>query len=455
MNEENIAVSIRHLNKIYKVFDSPLQRMRSLLFKSKVGRDFTALDDINVDIAKGEAFAIVGKNGSGKSTMLQILAGIIKPTSGEVKVNGRIAALLELGSGFDPESTGYENIYMNAAILGLTQNRIEERINDIIEFADIGQHLYEPVKTYSSGMYVRLGFAVAINVDAEILLVDEALAVGDIFFRQKCYSRLNELKKNGTTIILVTHNMGEVEQFCDRAMLLNQSKMIDIGDSRDVVKKYYMIDTFKEDITAEDNSVRASKAMEKCYTLRSGGEISSKDLMDLGESKQVTNGKARVVQAGLFGEDGKTRVTFEQGEWAFFFCVIEVIEDIDIPNVGIIIRNQMGILVHGKDALQTDVELPDKVDKGQRLYFQQHIQMNLENGEYTFGIGVGSIREENYKMRKSFSQEELDAKIEHVCDANDIGSFVVTIKKIGNPTRMGFYGISNLPGKMEIELGDN
>ena len=165
------------------------------LFHTKTGRDFVALDDVSFEVKKGESFGIIGKNGSGKSTMLQILAGIIKPTSGDVHVNGRIAALLELGSGFNPDSTGYENIYMNAAILGIKKQDIEKKVQEIINFADIGEFINQPVKTYSSGMYIRLAFAVAINVDADILLIDEALAVGDVFFRQKCYAKLNELKK--------------------------------------------------------------------------------------------------------------------------------------------------------------------------------------------------------------------------------------------------------------------
>ena len=179
-NSDEIAISVKNLTKVYKIFETPGKRFLYHMFHTNTGRDFVALDNINFEVKRGEAFGIIGRNGSGKSTMLQILAGIIKATSGEVTVNGRIAALLELGSGFNPESTGYENIYMNAAILGLEKEEIEQKIDQIIKFADIGDFLNQPVKTYSSGMYVRLAFAVAINVDADILLIDEALAVGDV-----------------------------------------------------------------------------------------------------------------------------------------------------------------------------------------------------------------------------------------------------------------------------------
>lgn len=453
---DKIAIRIRNLNKTYKTYTSPGQRFISLLFKRNLGKDFVALDDVNADIYKGEAFAIIGKNGSGKSTMLQILAGILKPTSGEVTVNGRIAALLELGSGFNPESTGYENIYMNAAILGLEKHEIENKVQDIIEFADIGEHLYEPVKTYSSGMYIRLGFAVAINVDAEILLVDEALAVGDVFFRQKCYTRLNELKAKGTTIVLVTHNMGEVEQFCDRAMLLNQSKAFAIGNSRDIVKQYYILNdknnTDKE-VALFTGGGEYRKEEGVCF--KNGWKIKECCFYDLEKSIQISDGKANCIKAGLFDEDGKLQRTFQQGERAYFYCEWELLTGINMPNVGVMIRNQMGNLIHGKDTLQMGTELPESVSGGNHIHFLQAIDLNIETGEYTIDIGFGSIRKEDYSVIGVLSQDELNGKIEHICDVNNIGTFNVILKNRGNPTRMGFYGNCDLESNGWIEIGGN
>uniref|UniRef100_UPI0040578C55 ABC transporter ATP-binding protein n=1 Tax=Acetatifactor sp. TaxID=1872090 RepID=UPI0040578C55 len=241
-NADEVAIRVSNVTKAYKIFDTPGKRFLHHMFHTKTGRDFVALDNVSFEVKKGESFGIIGRNGSGKSTMLQILAGIIKATSGEIEVNGRIAALLELGSGFNPESTGYENIYMNAAILGVSKEDIDAKVDQIIEFADIGDFVNQPVKTYSSGMFVRLAFAVAINVDADILLIDEALAVGDVFFRQKCYKKLDQLKEEGKTIILVSHGMNEVEQFCDRVLLLNKSQMLMCGDGREAVQRYYMLE---------------------------------------------------------------------------------------------------------------------------------------------------------------------------------------------------------------------
>ena len=463
MAESNeITVSIKNLNKTYKIYDTPGQRFRSLLFKRDLGRDFVALDGIDLDIARGEAFAVIGKNGSGKSTMLQILAGILKPTAGEVRINGRIAALLELGSGFNPESTGYENIYMNAAVLGLQKDEIERKVNDIIEFADIGDHIHEPVKTYSSGMYVRLGFAVAINVDADILLVDEALAVGDVFFRQKCYSRLNELKKNGTTIILVTHNMSEVEQFCDRAVLLQQGKQVAVGRSQDVVKEYYIRDNEdKKNQAVELKAQEKEEQEEKDWqqensdgkfqrAFKSGWKIQESVFYDLTKSKEVCNGKAFITKVGLFNEHGEAQRAFQQGEWGYFYIEVEVKEPIEIPIIGIFLYNQFNIIVHGKDTCQTYTELPQKVPKGSIIAFLQTMKFDIAVGEYSFEIGLASISQKTYRERSMITQEMINAGYESLCVRNNVGVFSIIEKQVGTPTKMAFHGNCDLPGETEL-----
>ncbi len=452
MNSSETAVSIRNLNKTYKIYDTPGQRFKSLLFKKNLGRDFVALDGITVDIKKGEAFAIVGKNGSGKSTMLQILAGILKPTSGEVQINGRIAALLELGSGFNPESTGYDNIYMNAAILGLNKEEIEKKVQDIIAFADIGDHLYEPVKTYSSGMYIRLGFAVAINVDADILLVDEALAVGDVFFRQKCYTRLNELKAKGTTIILVTHNMSEVEQFCDRAMLLQSGKQISVGRSQEVVKEYYLEDqavTVRHEKKSNDLGVEKNQ---DSLTFESGWKIQEEEFYDLSLSQEVSNGKASFGKIGLFDAEGKSRRAFTQGEYGYFYIELDILHDIEIPVTGIILYNQRNTIVHGKDTSQTYTKLPDNVKKGTKLAYLQKIKFDIAEGEYSFEVGFTQMFKEGYDQRSYLAQEVINERMERVCLRNNVGSFSIMQKQIGTPTKMGFHGDCDLPGETELVI---
>ncbi|ANB61926.1 ABC transporter ATP-binding protein [Anoxybacteroides amylolyticum] len=236
----DIAIKVENLSKIYQIYDRPINRLKQSLLRGrrKYYREFTALNNVSFQIRKGETVGIIGRNGSGKSTLLQILAGTLTPTSGSVEVNGRVAALLELGSGFNPEFTGRENVYMNGAILGISKEEMDRRFNEIAEFADIGDFIDQPVKTYSSGMYVRLAFSIAINVDADILIVDEALAVGDIKFQIKCIDKMKEIKNKGTTILFVSHSGEQVKRFCDRAIWLQNGNVRHIGSSSEVVNQY-------------------------------------------------------------------------------------------------------------------------------------------------------------------------------------------------------------------------
>src|SRR5258705_565179 len=247
------AISMSHVefqgvSKSYSIYDSPGDRLKELITprRYQFHRDFWALRDISFDIRPGETFCIVGENGSGKSSLLQMVAGILNPTSGTVDIHGRVSALLELGAGLNPEFSGRDNVYLNGSILGLTTRQIDQRYKDIAAFAEIGDFIDQPVKTYSSGMVVRLAFAVAINVDPEILLVDEALAVGDIYFRQRCMRKVHELRHRGVTILFVSHAVSDVKAIGDRAMWLDRGRMIAIGEPDKVVAKYLAAMTEKD-----------------------------------------------------------------------------------------------------------------------------------------------------------------------------------------------------------------
>ena len=234
------AVEFQGVSKSYSIYESPGDRLKELLSFNRVRchRDFWALQDVSFETRRGETFCIIGENGSGKSTLLQMVAGILHPTSGSLTVNGRVSALLELGAGFNPEFTGRDNVYLNGSILGLSTRQIDQRYRDIEDFAEIGEFINQPVKTYSSGMVVRLAFAVAINVDPEILLVDEALAVGDIYFRQRCMRKVHELRARGITILFVSHAIADVKAIGDRALWLDHGRIRDIGETDRVAAKY-------------------------------------------------------------------------------------------------------------------------------------------------------------------------------------------------------------------------
>ncbi|KGP80829.1 MULTISPECIES: ABC transporter ATP-binding protein [unclassified Paenibacillus] len=233
------AISVTNISKIYKMYSNPKDRLKQFLFKNKsYYREFSALSNISFNISKGKTVGIIGKNGSGKSTLLQLITGTLLPSSGEVSINGRVAALLELGSGFNPEFTGRENVYLNGSILGLSKKEMDEKISTIEEFAEIGEFIDQPVKLYSSGMYVRLAFACAINVDPDILIVDEALAVGDMQFQLKCMDKMKRFKESGKTILFVSHDTYSVKNFCDEAIWLKDGSIYRRGDVLSVTNEY-------------------------------------------------------------------------------------------------------------------------------------------------------------------------------------------------------------------------
>ena len=245
----DIAIKIEHLTKVYKIFDKPTDRVKEALnpFGKRYSKDFYALNDLNIEIKKGETVGIIGKNGAGKSTLLKIITGVLTPTSGNIQVNGRIASLLELGAGFNPEMTGIENIYMNGSIMGYSREDMDVRLQNIVDFADIGEFINQPVKMYSSGMFARLAFAVNAFVEPDILIVDEALSVGDIGFQAKCYRKFRELRETGVTILLVTHDLSAVLQFCDKAIFLVDGAKFDEGGPREIIDvfKKYLSNKFK------------------------------------------------------------------------------------------------------------------------------------------------------------------------------------------------------------------
>ena len=238
--ENKKVIQVKDLTKMYKLYDKPSDRLKEALglTRKKLYKEHYALHDVNFDIYEGECVGIIGTNGSGKSTILKIITGVLTPTAGEVKVDGRISALLELGAGFNMEYSGLENVYLNGTMIGFSKEEIDARLNDILEFADIGDFIHQPVKTYSSGMFVRLAFAVAINIDPEILVVDEALSVGDVFFQAKCYHKFEEFKKQGKTILFVSHDLGSVSKYCDRVILLNKGVKMDEGSPKQMVDLY-------------------------------------------------------------------------------------------------------------------------------------------------------------------------------------------------------------------------
>ncbi len=451
-NKDEHVVVVENLSKKYNIINSPMKRFIYYTFKQNwcVDREFVALNDINFTISKGETFGIIGVNGSGKSTLLQILAGIIQPSGGSVKINGKISALLELGSGFNPESTGLENVYMNAAILGVKKEEIEIKLKEIIEFADIGDFINQPVKTYSSGMFIRLAFAVAINVDAEIIIIDEALAVGDIFFRQKCYDKLNSLKEKGCTIILVSHSMNEVEQFCDNALFIANGKQIAFCNSSDAVQQYYMYnqgvaDNVSDEIIAEQSdSSLLNSGLQTLHFFENEWCIKQDVFCDLDNSTEHSNGKAKFVKIGLFDKNGKAKYIFKQGEYAYFYSEVYAFEDIEVPANGVVIINDKNIIVHGKNSFQSHDDKVRTLKSGQTLCCCIKVKLDIQEGEYTFESGFSQLPKSIFSERHTLPHANLDASLETILCRRGVAPFSVQGHIYKDTTAMAFYGLTNL-----------
>ncbi len=393
----DVPIQVHHVSKVYKLYDDPSGRLKEVIFRGKKRHcEFIALNDISFSVGTGETIGVIGRNGSGKSTLLQIIASIVAPTSGSIDINGRISALLELGSGFDPEFTGRENVYLNGAILGITQEEIRERFDKIEQFAGIGAFIDQPVKNYSSGMYVRLAFAVAVNVNPDILLVDEALAVGDVYFQHRCMAKIREFQEQGKTIFFVTHDTGAIVKLCTKAMLLEKGEMIAFGKPDDVVQEYYRIiwngnDTSPEPETGDADAderleVEAEEGIEAWQAHGKFEKISHFD-------KRFGNDKAEITGFLLADHRGKKRDTFKTGMEICLSLRILVHEDIEMPLAGFIVKDLLG-----NELIKTNSDVTGNVLKPCRKGDSIHVSFvftipSLRSGSYSIsaGFGLGTI----------------------------------------------------------------
>ena len=459
MKAKDVVLSVRNLGKQYRLFQDPQDRLKHMLLwrlGKTYGHPFDAVQDVSFDLHRGEMLAIIGKNGSGKSTLLQMIAGTLTPTQGNIVCNARIGALLELGSGFNPEYSGRENIKLNASILGMSTSEIDSKIKSIIDFADIGEFIDQPVKVYSSGMFVRLAFAVTTGMDSEILLIDEALAVGDIFFRQKCYQRLEELRQQGVSIILVTHAMGDVEQHCERAILLHQGKEIFQGNAPEAVKRYYLVEQVEHLVLSEPASVLNKSFHEN----ENSNNLDHNKIwppmeafIDLTNIAQVTNGWARCTGVALCNESGQPNYVFEQGQIACFYYEFELLHNIEVPIGGVQINSEKGIVVHGKTTLEYGTEVPVSLSTGMKIRFCNKINFDISTGEYTFEVGFSTLSRQDFHNRHKMNYFDLNSKVIRITSLVGLGPFAVNFRKNGVPVQLLHHGIANLPGSSTVSLG--
>lgn len=456
MEEAEKIISVDQVSKVYRLYDKPIDRLLESisLRKKSYHKDFYALRDISFSVGRGEAVGIIGTNGSGKSTMLKIITGVLSATTGKVESRGSICALLELGAGFNQDYTGIENIYMNGTMMGFSKAEMDEKLPAILEFADIGDFVYQPVKSYSSGMFVRLAFALYISIDPEVLIVDEALSVGDVFFQAKCYHRMDELKRKGTTILMVTHDLGSVMKYCDRVVLFHKGEKVGEGLPGQMVDKYKKIlagkDPHAEQFMEEQNflgnvdgeatgTISAAGTNEQDTSTGNAGTTGAvdkvgktgagtaetteknvgtgiasgtaepaspeagqssqkpvgfmKDHLTLNpSSQQYGNGKAEILDFGVLDKDGRPSNVLLKGEEFSIKERIVFHDDIAAPIFTFTIKDKRGMDLSGTNTLFEGKEIP-AVKKGDEYYCTFTQRMNLQGGEYLLSISCTGFEE--------------------------------------------------------------
>ena len=375
---------------MYKLYDKPSDRLKEALglTKKKLYKEHYALRDVIFDIQEGECVGIIGTNGSGKSTILKIITGVLTPTQGEVKVDGRISALLELGAGFNMEYSGLENVYLNGTMTGFSKEEIDARLDDILEFADIGDFIHQPVKTYSSGMFVRLAFAVAINIDPEILVVDEALSVGDVFFQAKCYHKFEEFKKQGKTILFVSHDLSSVSKYCDRVILLNKGVKLDEGSPKQ------MVDLYKQLLVGQDPVKQQEADKEKKAAVQSEGTgnfQANPNMLEYG------NRMAEIIHFEVLDDRGMLSNTIEKGTEFKIRMKVHFNEDIQEPIMAYTFKNIKGTEITGTNTMFEKAQVA-RSGAGDECTVTFTQNMDLQGGEYLLSFGCTGYKDGDFTV---------------------------------------------------------
>ena len=424
--DKDTAIEVKNLTKLYKLYDKPMDRLKDSLGLAgrKKFKEHLALNNVNLTVKKGETVGIIGTNGSGKSTILKIITGVLTPTSGEVSVDGHISALLELGAGFNMEYNGIDNIYLNGMMIGFSEEEINKRLSAILEFADIGDYVYQPVKTYSSGMFVRLAFAVAINIDPEILIVDEALSVGDVFFQAKCYHKFEEFKKQGKTILFVSHDLSSISKYCDRAVLLNQGVLLGEGTPKKMIDIYkqvlvgqYPLPKGEGENLLDDEEVRAAAAKKAGGAAGNSKDgvskevsASEKDKKNAAKESKKADDKSLNPDALEYGDGAATineyYVTDEKGtrtnsiikgtEFTIHMKV-KFARDVSAPIFAFTFKNIMGIEITGTNSMVEKAFL-EPVGAGDEKEISFTQKMTLQGGEYLLSFGVTGFEQNDFTV---------------------------------------------------------
>ncbi len=380
------VIKVTDVTKVYKLYDKPMDRLKealSLTHKS-YHTDHYALNGISLEVGRGECVGIIGTNGSGKSTLLKIITGVLNATEGSVEINGKISALLELGAGFNMEYTGVENIYLNGTMMGFSREEMEERVQDIIDFAEIGDFIHQPVKTYSSGMFARLAFAVAINVDPDILIVDEALSVGDIFFQAKCFRKFNEFKDKGKTILFVSHDLSSILKYCERSLLIHHGNQITVGKSSEVVDVYKKIlanqydENENEVVETKIDTAEISESFHEENAWKNS-MVQNVNCVEYGEKD------AEIVDYAVVDEKGNIGSTVDKGTTFTIKSRVHFHKTIENPIFTFTIKDRKGTPITGTNTMLESRTL-ERVEAGTDVVVSFKQTMNLQGGQYLLSV---------------------------------------------------------------------
>lgn len=416
MSSKKIAIKINNISKVYHVYENPKDRLKQLAKPSnRYYKEFKALQPISFDVEKGSTVGILGRNGSGKSTLLQMVAGTLNPTTGSIKKNGRVVALLELGSGFNMDFTGRENAYLNGAMFGIAKEEMDQKYKQIEEFAEIGEYIDQPVKTYSSGMFARIAFAVAINMDPDILIVDETLSVGDIAFQAKCVSKMRRMKDAGLTLLFVSHSVDAIKSLCNSAILLEKGKLIDMGTSEAITNKY--LASIREDMNAENRS----EEVENLQT------VQQEDVIEVEKEKSKDNqwveqfiygdGQVYFTKVEMLNSKGEKTIAFEFGEEATLRCHIRAKETFENINISFLIRDITGVDLFGTTMFDEKMDLIT-INNCDKKIIDFKFPITLRSGSYSISTAVNSVTDKNYSDVYLYQQIDGATAFEVLRDLN-------------------------------------
>jgi teichoic acid transport system ATP-binding protein len=420
--QEEIAIAVKDVRKIYKLYDKPQDRVKEALGLGKkcAPKLHYALNGVSMNIYRGETVGIIGTNGSGKSTILKIITGVLNPTEGQVVVDGRISALLELGAGFNQEYNGIENVYLNGTMMGFSEKEIDAKLPSILEFADIGDYVYQPVKTYSSGMFVRLAFAVAINIEPEILIVDEALSVGDVFFQAKCYHKFEEFKQMGKTIVFVSHDLSSISKYCDRVFLLNKGNLLGEGSPKEMIDAYKRVLVGQYEIP-EDKEQKGLLDDEELRAAAAGAQLNGSakaqglnpQLLEYG-TKQ-----AEIVEYYITDDRGVRTTAVIKGTEFTVHMKVRFADTLPAPIFAVSVKNVQGTEITGTNSMIERAFLePAKPGQVKHVTFTQ--RMSLQGGEYLLSLGVTGYNGDTFEVYHRL-YDALNITV--VSDKNTVGYY--------------------------------